>query len=229
MKKLLTSALLALFIAQNAEAGLRTDSTETGLNLSLGIGFTQIDLQTFNDAATANGFPTFKDGIRPTLSFGFYMHEPTSRFVSDLQGHFVFPTKINGNGFKARHSASTIDLNFGYAVVNNERHFFAPSLGLGTLSHGIQYNADFSSQNFNTTLQNISGERKYNSNWNIYLNPRLTYDFKLSSEWISRLGVIVGYRIGINTPRWRVADNQKVLDAPKSNGNGFYGTFRVTF
>ncbi len=229
-KTFLSLVLLAMVPAVYAQEST-TDRTEykSQLKLSIGGGISHLGLSAFNDLAKANNFPTFRSGVQPTLNLGLRLGDPEETVFTELNTSFLFGSSIKNNGYKASQLASNFDININVVAFKKDRHLLYPSLGIGFLTNKITYSENLSGQSFAQSLQTISGERTFSTNWNIYLNPRIAYDYKLGKQKRWAVGVLAGYRIGLNKPKWKVSDNQKLNDAPKSTASGFYVGARIIF
>lgn len=204
-------------------------SDNTPLHLSIGAGIGNIDYSNFNKLASLNNFPQLKDGTLFDINIGIFLKDKGWKWFGDLSADFMLGKPKNTDAYDIHESSASGDINVDYAVFENKRHLFFPSLGIGWQSVTVNYDADISAQTFGQAMSNISGERKFYSNSNIYLNPRLSYNYKLGKTGDCAIGVRVGYRVGLNNPKWRVANKQKLDGAPKSSANGFYATVNFSF
>lgn len=229
-KTILCLSLLGMVPAAYAQENATDQSDNRNLfKISVGGGISHMGLSGFNELAAANGFPTFRSGIQPTFNVGLRLGDPEETVFTELNASFLFGSSPKTNGYKANQLASNFDFNLNVAVYKKGNHLLYPGLGFGWLTNKITYSENLSGQSFAQSLQVISGERTFSSNWNFYLNPRIAYDYKFGKQKRLSAGLLAGYRIGLNKPKWKVSDNQKLSDAPKSSASGFYAGIRFTF
>lgn len=201
----------------------------SGFRIVVGGGISQINHTKFNTIALQNNFPQIRDGIFGTFSFGFMIKEKSDKLFFDFLATFIFSSNQKAQGYKLTQNSSSIDFNIDYALAQTPQHFFYTSLGIGWLGTDVIYSADLSSQSFGQTMATINGERTYKSRNNIYLNPKASYFYRIGNKKRAGIGISVGYRIGINNPKWKISNNQKLSDAPRSTANGFYMSANLTF
>jgi len=228
--KYLFFSLLTLVPAFSFAAGDSTAHDENSpLHVSIGLGLTNIDYGSFNNMAAQNNFPLLKDGTLFDINLGIFIKDKGWKWFGDLNVDFMLGNPRNTGAYDLQESSASGDINVDYAVFENKRHLFFPSLGIGWQSVTVNYNADLSGQTFGQAMADIAGERKFYANSNIYLNPRIAYNYKLGKAGNCTIGIRAGYRIGLNTPKWRVANKQKLAGAPKSSANGFYASVNFSF
>ncbi len=229
MKKLIFLPLFFILsnslFAQSEEACTDRDNK---FSIKLGIGVMQYNLNSFNNIASNNNFPILKDGTKPQFSIGFLIMDCIDKFDVDFNMSAALFTGRRTNAYRLNMSTFNFDFNFGYKIWNQNNHLISPSLGLGVMNYSFEYTAN-TGNTFAQSLQTPNFELSANTALGIYINPRIRYQYAFQNCHPFAIGLETGYRIGINTPVWKINRNQVLNGAPKADINGMYATVYLIF
>ncbi len=223
MKKVLL--LLSLLSSHLLHAQTETNNKEA-LHVKFGIGVLDYSLTSFNELAAANNFYTLPEGIAPYLNLGIILNEYKHPFFVDMNFGIALFRNKKTSAYNMKFQAANFDLNLNYRLLNKSKFEIIPAFGLGFMSYSLDY-TEKSTGTFAQLLQSNQTSIRTQTPLIFFANPRLAFEYKLGAS--SSLGLQIGYRLGINQPKWKVNPNQKLDGAPSAQGSGFYGAVYIKF
>lgn len=162
------------------------------------------------------------------FSFGGYGYWQFNNWLFGFKGAGVYGTKQISGDYEYSNSGGYFMLDFGYKVVNKQKFFVYPFVGVGWGGAGYTINSKFS-----INLDDPDNEKPAiyagNYNWsNVVFDAgiRIEQLLGLKTEGDETggglIGIEVGYMFSPTSTDWRTNTNATIIGAPEFNMNGVY-------
>ncbi len=197
-----------------------------------GGGAFSFGMQTLSTSQFATFDPNAPSLNEAAFSFGGYGYWQLNDWLFGFKGAGVYGPKQLSGDYEYSYSGGYFMLDFGYKVVNTQKFFVYPFVGVGWGGAGYTINSKFSI-NLNDP-NNKPAIYAGNYNWsNVVFDAgvRIEQLFGLKSAdgetGGGLVGIEVGYMFSPTSTDWRTNTNATIIGAPEFNMNGLYA--RIVF
>jgi hypothetical protein len=186
---------------------------------------------------STTGITTF-DPNAPTLnevsfSLGGYTYWQFNKLLFGFKGAGVYGNNKEKGNYEYSSSSGYIMADFGYKLINKQKLFVYPFVGVGWggAVYSINANSTINLTNPTTIYPPIYSGDFNSSNVVFDVGFRIEQLFGLTTENNETGGGLVGIEIGYmfspNSTNWRTNNNAEVIGGPEQNLNGIYARILI--
>lgn len=128
-------------------------------------------------------------------------------------------------------SSYDVAFDYGYNVLNKQRIFLYPILGVGFSWSNLKIiDKSVESETFDQAISNLNGMQEiYTSGklcWILNIGAKFDWSITKEKDWL--IGFDLGYRLQLSELKWKT-NNSNLSDAPNIYYSGFYTGLHLTF
>ncbi|MEO1053082.1 MAG: hypothetical protein AAFX87_20780 [Bacteroidota bacterium] len=198
-------------------------------HLDIGIGYTNAQLGSINNALRNNGYEIFgEDMLTVSVANNFYL----GRILIKNEFNWFFTQDVEQTGdLTTQFGGRSIGIGIGYAVIQKPSYRITPYIGLNAYTLKLSFIDNSPVPNIDNALNStFRNSDIYFSNGALDVGIQMEKLIKLKNRnWdcpqnsrFMTLGVRVGYNFGFGGARGRYNGNQTIENAPTYSIEGLY-------